>query len=289
MRSSTKMVESLKSKHRACSTFTADIVRLNNSEKRRVRNILFTAVTLLVLCARTGFCAHCAPPFAALAHSSRRLADETTSLGEIQAVKWSDETHPDQSNNVEEGEISVVRGDDSSVKYFIFKGNKFNVKETDGGNGKWVLLNLRGHKQIMADRWFKINKSIGFLNYLLKDGALKSTYPGEIKRSKSDIRDVLVRQSPDCSNCKGTGLINSWWSTYSCPDCSISCRECKLGKWMRENSLQNKREASAAEAKTQNSNRTCFRCGNKGIDKCKGTGHDLSQLRNVAPDFFPTV
>merc|ERR1712000_7348 len=114
------------------------------------------------------------------------------------------------------------------TKYFIFKGNKFNVKHTDGGDENWLLLILSGQGwSRMSDRWIKIDTSIGFLNYLLKDGALKSSYAGQNKKSKSNIQDVLIRQSPDCFNCKGSGLISGWVSQYSCPDCSISCRECQ--------------------------------------------------------------
>merc|ERR1712000_95295 len=91
----------------------------------------------------------------------------------------------------------------------------------------WLLLILSGRRQRMKDRWIKIDKSIGFLKYLLKDGALKNTNAGQNNVSKRVIQDALRGQSPPCEECNGTGRVRSWpdlltetqgWN--ECPTCS---------------------------------------------------------------------
>merc|ERR1711964_550589 len=139
--------------------------------------------------------------------------------------------------------------------------------------------------------------SYGFLNYLLKDGAFKNEYTNKNITSKRVIRDALIRQCPKCPTCNvpessQPGMVFYGFmclgAYYPCTACSIACTECKLGKWMEKESLQEQRMATEAEATNRNAEK-CIRCGNKGIDKCRGTGHDTSELRDLAPNFFPTV
>merc|ERR1711964_540290 len=130
-------------------------------------------------------------------------------------------------------DISVVYNDDAtyendaSVKYFLFKRNtrsgiktdKFNVTQVLDRHGDWLRLRLSGYAWVMYDRWVKVNKSLDFLNFLLREsyeklGTIKASDELAEDASRSLIRRAILKCSPICPNCNGRCMPDQSWLDF---------------------------------------------------------------------------
>merc|ERR1712000_259710 len=123
-----------------------------------------------------------------------------------------------------EAKISVVRDEDNYIKYFEFqrktkngtgtKTDYFNVSKVDQCNGavEWarrgkkdvlLLLHLSGCHQKMRNRWVTIDKSLGFLNFLICNRVLDES-------SVVTVRRVLKNHQSSDESSEDTPWYQFW-------------------------------------------------------------------------------